>query len=205
MGLLYLFRALVLPDLVAQASFVALMATVLYALCRPVLDLRVRNAVGTVLIGVLVFVLWIAPNLLWPGYRHHWLFENPILGYPQTGLSLSGHNEPGVLLFRSLRSALIVPIVEELFWRAWLMRWLIKLDFGEVPLGTWSAQAFWITAILFAMEHSSYWDVGLMAGILYNWWMIRTKSLGDLILAHGITNGLLCIYLIAYGKWEYWS
>jgi uncharacterized protein len=46
--------------------------------------------------------------------------------------------------------AAIAPVVEELFWRAWLMRWLINSDFRKVPLGTYAPLAFWITAILFA-------------------------------------------------------
>jgi len=204
-GLLYLFRTLVLPDLVAQVAFVSLMAVIVIVVGRPVVDLRVRHVWTTVPLGILVFVLWILPDLFWPGYRHYWLFENALLGMPHPSLSLSGQTNLGVILLRSVRATVIVPIVEELFWRGWLMRWLIQPDFEKVPLGTWSAQAFWITAVLFATEHGSYWDVGLMAGILYNWWMIRTKSLGDLILAHGITNGLLCVYVVAYGKWEYWS
>ena len=76
--------------------------------------------------------------------------------------------------------------------------------FLKVPLGTYAASAFWIVAVLFASEHGPYWDVGLVAGLLYNWWMIRTKSLGDCILAHGVTNALLSGYVLATGKWEYW-
>ena len=109
------------------------------------------------------------------------------------------------LLLRGLRAALIVPIVEELFWRAWLMRWLIAADFATVPLGRYSARAFCIVAVLFASEHGPYWDVGLAAGVLYNWWMIRTRSLGDLILAHGVTNACLSLFVVAAGKWEYWA
>ncbi len=100
---------------------------------------------------------------------------------------------------------LIVPIVEELFWRAWMMRWIIaRQDFLKVPLGAYAPQAFWITAALFASEHGSYWEVGLLTGIIYNWWMIRTRSLGDLILTHAVTNACLSAYVIFAGKWEYW-
>ena len=67
-----------------------------------------------------------------------------------------------------------------------------------------SARPFWMTAVLFASEHGPYWDVGLAAGIIYNWWMVRTKSLGDCILAHAVTNGALCIYVVATRHWEYW-
>ena len=36
---------------------------------------------ATILVGVGVFVLWIAPDSLWPGYRGYWLFQNAITGH----------------------------------------------------------------------------------------------------------------------------
>ncbi len=179
------------------------MTAILAYFSRGVIDLKLRNPVGTIGIGLLVFGLWVAPDILFPGYRSHWLFSNSIVGVPKTGLGELGQADTLVLVLRAARATLIVPIIEELFWRAWLMRWLIDQDFQRVPLGAYAARAFWIVAILFASEHGSYWEVGLVAGILYNWWMVRTKSLGDLILAHAITNGCLCAYVVTMGKWEY--
>jgi uncharacterized protein len=181
------------------------MVVVIALVARPVLDFRVRRWGGTILLGVAVFAVWIIPDLLFPGYRTHWLFSNSIMGEVSAGLPEAERSNAAVLLLRGLRASLIVPIVEELFWRAWLMRWLLKPNFAEVPLGAYSPQVFWIVAALFASEHGPYWDVGLAAGVLYNWWMIRTKSLGDLILAHGVTNACLSIYVVAAGKWEYWA
>jgi hypothetical protein len=57
---------------------------------------------------------------------------------------------------------------------------------------------------LFASEHGSYWEVGLAAGIVYNWWMLRTRSLADCMLAHAVTNGALSAFVIATGAWRYW-
>ena len=116
-----------------------------------------------------------------------------------------GPAERAVLWLRAIRAVIIVPIVEELFWRGWLMRWLISERFETIPLGTWSRSAFWIVALLFASEHGPYWDVGLAAGVIYNWWMVRTRSLGDLMLAHAITNACLSGYVVWAGKWEYWA
>jgi CAAX prenyl protease-like protein len=194
-----------LPAIVEQALWFAVMAVVIATVARPALDFRVRHWAGTMALGCGVFLLWIAPDLLVPGYRDHWLLSNPVTGAVAAGLPESERSHTGVLLLRGLRAALIVPIVEELFWRGWLMRWLISTDFSRIPLGTFAPQAFWITAALFAAEHGPYWDVGFAAGILYNWWMVRTKSLGDLILAHGITNACLSVYVVAAGKWEYWA
>lgn len=111
---------------------------------------------------------------------------------------------PLVLVSRTVRAVIIVPIIEELFWRGWLMRWLIDNDFTKVKLGAYTPLAFWATAVLFASEHGPYWEVGLLAGIAYNWWIIRTRKLGDCMLAHGVTNAILSGYVIVAGKWEYW-
>ena len=42
------------------------------------------------------------------------------------------------------------------------------------------------------------------AGVIYNWWLVRTKSLGDCVLAHAVTNLALGIYVVAAGQWQYW-
>jgi uncharacterized protein len=204
MALLALHSVWPLPDLTDQILRVTVMTAVIWFVARPVIDLRVRNLAATLAIGVAVFVVWIAPDLLIKGYRHFWLFENRLTGSAETSLANVSTLNWAVLVLRMIRAVIIVPIIEELFWRAWMMRWLIDSDFEKVPLGKYSAQAFWVVAVLFASEHGAYWDVGLAAGIIYNWWMVRTRSLGDLILAHAVTNGILGAYVIAFGKWEYW-
>jgi CAAX prenyl protease-like protein len=204
MGLLALHSVLPLPDLADQILRVTVMAAVLWLIARPVIDLRVHHLAATLGIGGAVFAVWIAPDLLISGYRHFWLFDNAVVGKAATSLSTAARLSWPVLALRMIRAVAIVPIVEELFWRAWLMRWVIDNDFQKVPLGKYTALSFWIVAVLFASEHGSYWDVGLAAGIIYNWWMVRTRSLGDLILAHAVTNFALGVYVIAAGKWEYW-
>ena len=155
-------------------------------------------------IGIAVFLIWIAPDLLF-GYRHFWLFENSLFGKAASSLDPALRHDYFFLTIRILSSMALVPILEELFWRGWLMRWLINgQDFLKVPLGTYQAGAFWIVAILFASEHGVYWEVGLLAGIIYNWWLIRTKNLADCILAHAVTNGILAAYVLSSGRWQYW-
>jgi CAAX prenyl protease-like protein len=183
---------------------VVAIAGVLILYSRPVIELRPRHVLGSLAMGVAVFVIWVAPDLVFPHYRQHWLFQNALTGTASSSLARGVRGDPFVLAFRVLRAVAIVPIVEELFWRGWLMRWLIAADFRTVPLGTYAPMSFWITALMFASEHGPYWDVGLMAGILYNWWVIRTKSLADCILAHALTNAILCAWVILAGRWEYW-
>jgi len=201
---LFLGTALPVSEVTVQALRVALPSMAVLVFSRGALVFRLRGAWSSVGLGIAVFLIWIAPDLLFPGYRHHWLFENSVLGYARASLPESARSVRAVVTLRVIRAVLVVPVVEELFWRAWLMRWLISPHFNDVPLGAYKASAFWICAILFASEHGSYWDVGLAAGILYNWWVVRTRSLGDLILAHAVTNACLSAYVILAGKWEYW-
>ena len=191
MRLDYPLRVLVLAGILALCS-------------RPVIRLWPTRAGETLALGAAVFLVWIGPDLLFPHYRDHWLFQNSLTGVVRSSLPLRLRGDPLVLTFRVLRAVVIVPVVEELFWRGWLMRWLIHTDFRNVPFGTYAPLSFWVTALLFASEHGPYWDVGLLAGILYNWWAIRTKSLADCILAHAVTNGALCAWVILTGRWEYW-
>lgn len=168
-----------------------------------VLDFRVQRWGGSIAMGIGVFVLWVAPDLVFPEYRAHWLLQNAVTGTVEGTVPEAARTDTLAILFRALRAIVIVPIVEELFWRGWLMRWLVNPDFRRVPLGTVTRYAFIVTAVLFAVEHGAFWDVGLLAGIAYNWWMIRTRSLGDLIVAHAVTNACLVAYVLASGRWEY--
>ncbi len=183
---------------------VAIVAAVIFAVSRRVLDFKVRHLLPSLAIGVGVFALWIAPDTLFPGWRQHWLFTNSIMGEVKVSLNDAQLSSPVLLLFRTLSAALLVPILEELFWRGWLMRWLIKSDFEQVPLGTYETQSFWIVAALFALEHGPFWEVGLLTGIIYNAWMVRTKSLGDLIFVHGVTNLVLSVYVMVTKQWQFW-
>jgi CAAX prenyl protease-like protein len=171
---------------------------------RPYLVWRPARPAWSVLVGLAVFVIWIGPDLLWHGYRTHWILQNTATGAGQSTLPHGLRADWWFLALRITASVALVPPAEELFWRGWLMRWLVRPDFQSVPLGAYTHSAFWITAILFASEHGAYWDVGLAAGIVYNWWLMRTRNLADCILAHAITNACLAVYVIGWNRWAYW-
>jgi hypothetical protein len=160
---------------------------------------------GSVAVGAAVFLIWIAPDvLLGPGYRRHWLFGNSLVGAAASSTPEALKHSLAFVLVRAAGCAALVPVIEELFWRGWLMRWLIHHEFQEVPLGAYAPFAFWAVAVMFASEHGSYWEVGLAAGVVYNWWMLRTKNLADCIVAHAVTNTLLSAYVLLTGQWQYW-
>jgi hypothetical protein len=183
---------------------VVVVGIVLAVFSRHLISFRAGNWAGSLMIGVVVFVLWVAPDVLWPAYRSHWLFDNFLAGSARSSVPQDVKHDLAFIGFRIVGSVGLVPVLEELFWRGWLMRWLIRPDFEAVRLGAYTRYSFWVTAALFAAEHGPYWDVGLLAGIIYNWWMVRTGRLADCIVAHAVTNGLLAAYVLYTGHWQYW-
>jgi CAAX prenyl protease-like protein len=180
-------------------------ALLLLLFSRRHLDLRPSRPLASIGMGIVVFLVWIGPDLLFgPGYRHFWIFENGILGKAEAAISPGLRRNIPFLILRAASAVVVVPILEELFWRGWLMRWLVKPAFQDVPFGTYVRSAFWIVAVLFASEHGPYWEVGLAAGILYNWWAVRTRCLADCILAHAVTNAILSAYVLLNDQWQYW-
>jgi uncharacterized protein len=171
---------------------------------RGALASKLVNPLASIALGIAVCVLWVGPEVLFPGYHQGVLFSNSVLGHTTSTATAAQKSDSIFILFRVLVSVITVPILEELFWRGWLMRWLIDRDFERVPLGTYNTQAFWIVAVLFASEHGPFWDVGLLTGIIYNWWMVRTKSIWDCILMHAVTNACLAWYVLHYDQWMYW-
>ena len=180
---------------------VLLAAIVIFS--RRVVPRSASHATASIAIGVVVCALWVAPDVLIPGWRAHTVFQNGITG--RVTVSIAPRElTPLMLALRTGRAALLVPMLEELFWRGWLPRWLQDPRFERIPLGQYTLLAFWATAFLFAAEHGPFWEVGLVTGVVYNWWMRRTRSLGDLVLCHATTNLALSAFVIVTGRWGFW-
>jgi hypothetical protein len=165
---------------------------------RSLPSLRPASPGLSVLVGVLGVVLWIGLDPWLVRYDQPLIGRNPFALYPV--------GEAWFLFgFRVLGIAMVVPITEELFWRGFLMRWLIREDFTTVPLGTYQGLSFWITTGFFAAEHGAEWTLGLVVGVIYGAWFVRTKSLGSVMLAHGVTNLLLALYCLVWNDWHFLS
>jgi CAAX prenyl protease-like protein len=102
-------------------------------------------------------------------------------------------------------TAITVPIVEEIFWRGFLLRAFINWDrFETIPLGTFAWRAFLGTALLSVVQHPDNWGVSIFCWLLYNGVMYWKKSLLCLMIVHGLTNLLLYTYVIKTGDWQFW-
>lgn len=144
--------------------------------------------------GVVVFALWIMP---YPD----WATLGSSGGFDPT--RPDGSMDVVLAVVRISGAAMVVPVMEELFWRSSVMRWLDRADFLLADPAKTSWRAFIVTAALFAMEHS-LWLAGLFAGLVYNWLYKRHRNLWAPVMAHAVTNGLLGLWVIHSGEWHYW-
>jgi CAAX prenyl protease-like protein len=99
--------------------------------------------------------------------------------------------------------ALVVPVMEELFWRSFLMRWIDRRDFLAMDPRQASFGAFALSSALFALEHPQ-WLAGLIAGVVYTWLYKKTGNLRVPIISHAVTNGTLGLWILATGNWRFW-
>jgi uncharacterized protein len=107
------------------------------------------------------------------------------------------------LTFRVIGAVLVVPVMEELFWRGFLIRWLVKEDFKSVAIGTFTWTSFLITTALFGAEHNQ-WLAGVICGALYNMVYYRTRSVWACVVAHAVSNAALAAWVLTRGDWKFW-
>ena len=157
-------------------------------------SLRPTCWIGSGLVGGVVFLLWIGLDP-WLTDRANWVPYDP---------APAGALAPVLIAFRWIGAALVVPVVEELFWRGFLMRWLIQDRFYLIPLGRYTHTSFIVTTAFFSSIHGPEWALAVPAGLLFGFWFVRTRSLGDVIAAHAICNALLGTWVIWRGAWNFW-
>jgi exosortase E/protease (VPEID-CTERM system) len=146
------------------------------------------------LVGALVFVFWILSA--------HWLV--PAAAMPA---ALHAMNAPmrGLWLASRVSAAILtVPVAEELAYRGFLMRRLVRADFETVPYGGVPALALLLSAVAFGIAHGPLWLPGIAAGLGYGALLRSRASIGEAVIAHATTNLLLALCALALGRWEYW-
>jgi CAAX prenyl protease-like protein len=149
-------------------------------------------------VGLIALGLWLVPQAL-PG-------SSPRLdGFDPTVFSGSPLLYWLTVVARFARLVIVVPLVEEIFWRGFLMRYLIREDFTKIPLGAYDTRSFFGVAALFMLVHSMPdWPAAFVTGLLYNGLLVRTKSLSACVAAHAVTNLGLGIYIMATRQWGFW-
>ncbi len=148
-----------------------------------------------VVVGVLVFALWI--NLDAPWMR---LGEASAIFIP---VDANGQLQWPLLIVRWMGAALLVPVMEELFWRSFLMRWVENPQFESVVPQRVGLKAVVLSTFVFVLAHT-LWLAAIVAGLAYAWLYVRTGKLWVPIIAHAVTNGVLGLWVVMTGKWAFW-
>ena len=168
-----------------------------YRLCAP------RKAWIAVGIGALIFGLWV---WVFPPILQRIFHQPPrLIGFDPGVFAGQPMFYWGEVVIRFARLVLVVPVLEEIFWRGFLLRYLINEEFEAVPFGTYARLANAAVAIGFMLEHSyPDWPAALVTGFAYNFVACRTRSLSSCIVAHALTNALLGVFIMATRQWGFW-
>ncbi|MDM4768380.1 CAAX prenyl protease-related protein [Pelomonas sp. SE-A7] len=146
-------------------------------------------------VGVLVFVLWIKLDAPWMQ-----------LGTPTASfvpLDAQGGLIWPLVVMRLLGAALLVPVMEELFWRSFLMRWIAQPQFQTVAPRDAGLKALVLSTFIFMLAHT-LWLAAIVAGLAYALLYMRTGKLWTAVIAHAVTNGALGLWVIRTGNWQFW-
>jgi len=152
------------------------------------------------LVGVAIFVIWVGLAGLYPrisevkdaGWNPHQKYgEGSALAWLYVVVRIAG-------------SSIVVPPIEEVFYRSFLYRVLVKTDFRALPLGQFHGLSFVVTSAIFGFLHPDRWLAGILCGLAYQWLVIHKNRLGDAMTAHAITNCLLGLWVVWTGAWIFW-
>lgn len=153
------------------------------------------EAALAVVVGVAVFALWIRLDAPWM-----------TIGSPSASflpLDPQGHLMWPLIAVRWVGASLLVPVMEELFWRSFLMRWVQSPQFESVLPQSVGLKAIVLSTFVFMLAHT-LWLAAIIAGLAYAWLYVRTGKLWVPIVAHAVTNGVLGAWVVMTGKWAFW-
>ena len=153
------------------------------------------EAAGAVAVGRAVFVLWIRLDAPWMQ-----------IGEPTAGfvpVDAQGRLEAPLIALRLLGAALLVPVMEELFWRSFLMRWLQAPVFEGVDPRQVGLKALVLSTFVFMLAHP-LWLAAIVAGLAYALLYRRSGKLWTAVIAHAVTNGALGLWVVQTGQWQFW-
>lgn len=155
-----------------------------------------RETLLAVAVGMVVFVLWIHLDAPWMTLS----IGATEAFVPRTA---DGGLDWPLIAVRTAGAALLVPVMEELFWRSFLMRWIQQPVFESVPPAAVGLRAVVLSTFVFVLAHT-LWLAAIVAALAYAWLYIRSGKLWTAVIAHAVTNGALGAWVVATGNWQFW-
>jgi uncharacterized protein len=154
-----------------------------------------RESLLAVAAGALVFVLWINLDAAWM-----------TIGTPSAPFkppTADGTIDGAQVAVRFIGAALLVPLMEELFWRSFLMRWLEQPIFQGVAPQRVGVRAIVLSTFVFTLAHT-LWLAAAIAGLVYALLYVKTGKLWVAVIAHAVTNAALGVWVVMTGHWQFW-
>lgn len=109
------------------------------------------------------------------------------------------------VIVRVVGATVVVPVMEELFWRDYLWRRIIAPnDFKLARIGEWEWPAYLGVSVAFAIVHGNWWLTSIAWGLMIGGLLAYTRSLGACIVMHATTNALLAAYVLWFKDWAFW-
>ena len=198
-------------------------AAMLLFIFRYIAEFEWRFSWEALIIGIGVFAVWVGLDGHYPSldglYREYvcpvleklglvksCAVETAAAPKPWNPNIVFGVSSPLAIFFilvRILGSTLVVPPLEEMFYRSFVYRFLAHKDFLSVPFGKFAFGPFIITSLVFGFAHHE-WLPGILCGFAYQGLVIWKNRLGDAVTAHAITNFLLGLWVVGKGAWHFW-
>lgn len=156
-----------------------------------------------VIVGVIGIFQWVAMQL-WLQQHFAWFRPGPD-GFNPGTFFIHPAARDAYFAIRILDAVLVVPVMEELFWRDFLWRTILAPnDFKLAHVGEWGWSPFFIVSAAFATVHGNWWLTAIVWALMIGLLLVYTKSLGACILAHATTNLLLSLYVLHTHDWSFW-
>lgn len=100
-------------------------------------------------------------------------------------------------------SCLLIPLVEELAFRGFLLPWLVSSDFESAPR-QWTWSAVLLSSLAFGAIHEQ-WLAGAIARLAFAAARLYRGRLGDAVLAHALCNAGIAVAVLLGGRWDLWG
>lgn len=174
-------------------------------------ECRWTVSVEAIAVGILVCVVWVGLDPYIPSQQELMVRFGLSKPKPTPELPWNPHVFFGqgsalawfFIAVRILGSSLVVPPIEEAFYRSFLYRSIASADFEKFPLNRFHPLGFVVTAVIFGVSHNE-WLAGILCGLAYQWLAFRRGHVGDAMSAHALTNCLLGIWVVTRGAWNFW-
>ncbi len=174
-------------------------------------EMRWRLSWEALFVGVAVFALWVGLDSFVPNQQELWVKLGLSKASDAVAPAWNPFQQFGAgstlgwcfVVARIIGSSVVVPPLEEVFYRSFLYRWIAKPDFMSVRMGVFVPKSFLLTAVIFGLAHNE-WLAGIFCAAAYQGLVCWKQRLGDAMTAHAITNFLLGVWVVGRGAWNFW-